>query len=421
MQKFNSKIALLTLLLTAYIPSNYAQISKQIRTILTQQEHYSFQMASNMVPNSGNLIATIGEDSFFNPNGTQYLFKIVQGKAIRLDQCQLHGFNFNRLFFEFESNLYTIGGYGFYKNTNVLQKFNFQTAEWDLIPIKDNSEKGILGVTYQSNNKIICLVNLQPGNTAFQDIQDNSPFSINLKSMQYKKEFCDTSLLNQIQFKPDIKQFYLSDYFVFKSLHKTIIIHTSSNQYIVVPNNMYKLWSIEEQEELCFNGNTISFSNQSIVDSNSSVSIDFDKIWNDKIFKKRLVLLNNNETTDDWNWLFFILISSLITAGIVLLIKHITRNTKTTTKSEEQTNTINYQSDYNYPFLDKLKQMSPSCLTTDQLDSLFDISHMELNSRKTKRNRLIDKINNRFPGAIKRERDGNDRRLIIYKINIQDS
>ena len=417
MQKLSTKIALLTYSLTICFTNNYAQVSRQIKQFLTHNQHFSEQMAKNMVPYNGNLIATLGKDTFFNPNGTQFLFKISSGKIERLDQCQLHGFNFNRLFFEYENNIYTLGGYGFYRNTNVLQKFNFQTAEWDLIQLNDNIENGILGFTYKSNHKIICLANLRPGNAAFQDIQDKSPFSINLKTLKYSKEYCDTSLLNLIQFNSDSKLLYLSDYLIFKSTHKTIVIHTPSNQFIIVPNNMYKLWLIDEQE-LHFTGNVISFADQSIVDSNSYVSIDFDKIWTDKIFAKKIVLISDTNPNNHWNWLLYSVLSLIVSMGIVVWIKNASKRSLATSHFEEQNNTTNYHSDYHYPFLDKLKQISPSNLTTDQLDTLLDISHMELNSRKTKRNRLIDKINSRFPGAIKRERDGNDRRLIIYKIDL---
>ena len=56
-------------------------------------------------------------------------------------------------------------------------------------------------------------------------------------------------------------------------------------------------------------------------------------------------------------------------------------------------------------------------LNTDEMDEIFEITHLELDARKLKRSRMIEEINSRFPNFIIREKDNTDKRKFVYRIH----
>lgn len=58
-----------------------------------------------------------------------------------------------------------------------------------------------------------------------------------------------------------------------------------------------------------------------------------------------------------------------------------------------------------------------SSLTIQELDALLEIDKLSSDSKKLKRHRLINELNNYYPGLIQREKDLTDKRRNIYLIN----
>jgi len=56
-------------------------------------------------------------------------------------------------------------------------------------------------------------------------------------------------------------------------------------------------------------------------------------------------------------------------------------------------------------------------LTLDELDTLLEIAHMEGESKKTKRHRLLTLIDGQYPGLIERQKDSTDKRRFLYYIH----
>lgn len=56
-------------------------------------------------------------------------------------------------------------------------------------------------------------------------------------------------------------------------------------------------------------------------------------------------------------------------------------------------------------------------LTIQELDALLEIDKLSSDSKKLKRHRLINELNNYYPGLIQREKDLTDKRRNIYLIN----
>ena len=55
-------------------------------------------------------------------------------------------------------------------------------------------------------------------------------------------------------------------------------------------------------------------------------------------------------------------------------------------------------------------------LSSDELDELFGISHLEPDSKKSKRHRFLAELNTNHPGFITKSKDQTDKRRFNYKI-----
>ena len=65
----------------------------------------------------------------------------------------------------------------------------------------------------------------------------------------------------------------------------------------------------------------------------------------------------------------------------------------------------------------KLISIQKTTLTIEELDEIFEIVHLEPDSKKLKRTRLINELNVSKPNFIERERDESDKRRYLYKVN----
>ena len=70
-----------------------------------------------------------------------------------------------------------------------------------------------------------------------------------------------------------------------------------------------------------------------------------------------------------------------------------------------------------HPLVQQLLQVKQTSLTQEELDTLLGIAHMEGESKKTKRHRLLSMIESQYPGLIERQKDSSDKRRFLYFIH----
>ena len=68
------------------------------------------------------------------------------------------------------------------------------------------------------------------------------------------------------------------------------------------------------------------------------------------------------------------------------------------------------------PIAKKILSTLKTTFDIDELDTLLEISHMESDSRKLKRHRLLSDLEKTHPGLIERHKDETDKRRYIYII-----
>jgi hypothetical protein len=69
------------------------------------------------------------------------------------------------------------------------------------------------------------------------------------------------------------------------------------------------------------------------------------------------------------------------------------------------------------PLLKKIVKHTSKTLSTEELDQILGIEHMELESRKAKRHRILAQIEVASPGLIQRIKDESDKRRFVYFVS----
>ena len=88
--------------------------------------------------------------SAINLNGVIYLlypgggilYKFSKGAIERIDESFPHRNQFAGFFFSYNSELYLLGGYGYWSSKEILTKFNFESRSWEVIPLSGEAPKG---------------------------------------------------------------------------------------------------------------------------------------------------------------------------------------------------------------------------------------------------------------------------------------
>ena len=66
------------------------------------------------------------------------------------------------------------------------------------------------------------------------------------------------------------------------------------------------------------------------------------------------------------------------------------------------------------PIIEKIINHEKIILDIDELDVLLEISHLESDSRKLKRHKILSDLEKTHPGLILRQKDETDKRRFIY-------
>ena len=92
-------------------------------------------------PFNKNIQSIIKSDSgiFCLVNGTGMIFKYSQplGQFSRIDSTIFFGYNIGAFPFSYKSDIYNLGGTGFWRSTGHLRKYNFSAHEWDIVPLNE--------------------------------------------------------------------------------------------------------------------------------------------------------------------------------------------------------------------------------------------------------------------------------------------
>lgn len=397
-----------TILFLLFFTSLSSQIlnKRQDSTIRTVINKYFDEEGKNQPLNTGYTNYCInGKDTIYNLNGFRFLFNLNNGNAKRLDHSYFHGSNFGRFLFSYNNQIYTLGGYGGFTTNNNLEKFNTKSKEWLYVGTKKDKPVYILGLCYKSDDIIYSFNNFKPGNNAEIDLFDNYIYKLDLKQMTWTKlENLNTDLIG-IKFCPF---YYCKDFAIGFNQYKTILVNNRTQQYELITNDNVPIVLDWLNIKKIDNNNITHLYKGSSINNELITTLNLDSLWKANITTAKLIIFKptffqvyKTQIILAFSFIF------LVTVGFWLNRK-LTRQTNKAKPLNEITN----------PLILKIINNPALTLNTDEFDELLGIEHMEADSKKLKRHRLLTEIDKEKLGLITREKDPTDKRRSIYRINI---
>ncbi len=108
--------------------------------IILSPETSPLPLANTMMAANGQHLIKNGSDIYIMIQQTGFIYKLTSYDSTtctykRIDHTINLNYNINCNTFFYQNQLFSFGGYGFWKNNGHLRKFNFEDSEWDIIPL----------------------------------------------------------------------------------------------------------------------------------------------------------------------------------------------------------------------------------------------------------------------------------------------
>ena len=346
---------------------------------------------------------TIG---YLNPNGTLHLFEINFSDSTtvkKLSISKYHGSNFNRHLFYYNNQIYSFGGSGLFNSFGKLIEFDFNSGEWFLKEITNlplNSKGVISSWLYGDYIKVLFYVNNEKNNISFG--------TLDLKNFIYEEElsfysdknnslYAPRGLLSYCNSRYSVMQFY------YRRSKKAVIKVFDNKTGVISENTFYKdrlsidgiSYAYIVDSTLFYRSANLTIDSLKLSQTKNFSSLSYPKLYYDKhensLSKKRV------------NYL-------LVGVIIILIMSYFTF---ITVKKSKPNGLINGT----LLIENKLITKKGLKLNREELDKLLEITHLNQDSSKTIRSRLINEINENGKIEIKRERNPTDKRFFDYKIS----
>lgn len=342
---------------------------------------------------------------YLNPNGTLHLFEINFSDSTtvkKLGISKYHGFNFNRHLFYYNNQIYSFGGSGLFNSFGKLIEFDFNSGEWFLKKITNlplNSKGVISSWLYGDFIKVLFYVNNEKNNFSFG--------TLDLKNFNYEEELSFNSDNNESLYAPRGLLSYCNSRYSIMQLYyrrsKKAIIKVFDNKTGVISENTFF------KDRLSLDGISYAYivdstlfyrsANLTIDSLNLSQTKNFSSLSYPKFYAEKY---EDSMSIKRVNYL-------LLGVIIILIMSYFTFITVKKSKSNGLINgTLLIEN--------KLILKKGLKLNREELDKLLEITHLNQDSSKTIRSRLINEINENGKIKILRERNPTDKRFFDYKI-----
>ncbi|MDG1238154.1 MAG: hypothetical protein P8N69_04535 [Flavobacteriales bacterium] len=345
---------------------------------------------------------TIG---YLNPNGTLHLFEINFSDSTtvkKLSISKYHGSNFNRHLFYYNNQIYSFGGSGLFNSFGKLIEFDFNSGEWFLKEITNlplNSKGIISSWLYGDYIKVLFYVNNEKNNFSFG--------TLDLKNFIYEEElsfysdknnslYAPRGLLSYCNSRYSVMQFY------YRRSKKAVIKVFDNKTGVISENTFYKdRLSLDGISYAYIVDSTLFYraANLTIDSLNLSQTRNFSSLSYPKLYA------NKHEDSMSNKRVNYLLVGVII----ILIMSYFTF---ITVKKSKPNGLINGT----LAIENKLILKKGLKLNREELDHLLEITHLNQDSSKTIRSRLINEINENGKIEILRERNPTDKRFFDYKI-----
>ena len=402
------------------------------------------KLNSNSFNNGAASFQYIGKDIFYNLNGFHYLFKLSGDSLIRIDHSNFHNCDNNRFLFNFNKEIYCLGGYGFFVTNNILKKFNVESKEWIFVECKGEIPPFISGPAFISGQYLYSFWNVKFGNNVTAERKDQSGYRLNLNTFLWEKIgffYPKTAEINSTYVYGSI--LYTRDYvFIILGL-QSLIISPKTNSYLLLNNE----------------ANCLSPSSQLVrIDSNNifylfkeeTKQLNLDQYWKNnikltnKISWEKPIFYSLNQISP-----IYLALLSLILVSFGFIIMYFLKKQRFNSSKAQKTRHTPIKNDeiskdlidiipalspenkddlglspiksYNnlspdlIIALNNIKKENSATLSCDEFDAFFNINFLTGNSRKLRRFRVLKSLPSNL---FRRTKCTKDKRKFNYSINL---
>jgi hypothetical protein len=313
-----------------------------------------------------------------------------------------YGYNYSSKKFTFQGDIYSYGGYGYWRKHGDLIKFFWDTGQWELIPYDYNGAIG-KGTGFVVDS---ILYILSPGIISDGDIRKS------VKDKSKKVDLRDLSVRDfdrdHLANKFDLHTNYLSietDNYVYINRNPMLIYEKASGLFYSSPSSQ-----VIQTE---FTGR----------DPNYYMHVFGDSIV---IFNRQhtqLMAYDLNEVIGEFNpveergslKVYFIYVLSGLLLITIVIVLYLIRNNRTNHKR------ASFKT-FDHPMILNFLSLTGKTLSSDQIDELFGITDInQLETLRYRRSVLINEINLEYKSRtgkklIQRIKNPDDKRRFLYKV-----
>lgn len=338
--------------------------------------------------------------AYFNPNGSLHLFKITFRDTQRVEllrESPYNGHNFNKLLFIYENDIYSLGGTGLFSQSTSLIRFDFNNKQWYDVPL---SKIPINASSVVSSWKYKDVINV-----LFELRGESKRFSFGMIDLENKEYNEINHVSNSIKKVKDIQRSIIS------RSDQYLILNSKSN----IQTKTYEIFDLKKGDLLAVNFLTdrekingksfIYIIQDSLYFRSNDTTTTAKNIQDLNVIEK--VAIKKHFTSGEKDREEPYVLYVLLTLGIILVVilflnrKNILRN-----NNENELSII----------IKKLIKHRNSKLTQKDLDEILEISHLQLDSLKTKRSQLIKTLNQSKKISLERIRNNFDKRSYDYLV-----
>lgn len=348
---------------------------------------------------------TIESMEIFEVRGKKYMladgrfdvFEWRNGNWVNLYKFFHHGYNYSGYKFVFNDEIYSFGGYGFWRKHGELVKFLWDRNEWEIVTYNNDKPEGF-GYTYYSDGNLYVIDPISYNETKNISINKGKSFRLDLKTLK-KSDF-------DISFNYSHGAiFETKNYLLFLSKPTCLI---NKRKQALSFNNL-----------TCFEGiKNLDFRKKMFFHTRNDLVSVYDR-------NMRLILKFDIESelkgfepvrSKSLNYYFLIpgIVIFLISAsGLVYFKRKKTKSSINKSKTDK----------FGHPLIEKFMALSGQTITVEELDVILGIENiLHAETQRYKRSKIINAINQETSmktgkELIHRIPDPEDKRRFLYEVN----
>lgn len=339
---------------------------------------------------------------YYQPQGTYYLYKVVVGEQIEVQQlskAKYHGNSYQRYHFLWDSTVYLYSGSGMFGFSNALLHFDFDLREWIPQPIEDQPTRAKRPISiWHYEDTLFAVMGAWPNSNHYfyLKVSMQSFRCMEAKEIEYEDIYSLQVEHNRILSRSN--RYYIFDRFDDKGqqgyyLYDRIYCDRNSVDFL-------------KNVDLFGGADAIALNDTFIYRYTPSEG------WQKREIARTIgqnqgfrgILENQPAVTEQKNtesW-----IAGVILLALGLLALYYSRYSKGEQEEQQKAE-----------ILAQLKLKRKSNLTREELDEILKLTHLTADSAKVMRSRWIKALNASEEITIVRVRNPEDKRMFLYKVN----